>query len=289
MDRKIRFLVPVAFSPQTEVIVEQACKLSSRYNAELTMLYVFDSSRTKGFFSKPEDEVEIKENAEKQFDEFVVAQRGKYSVEIKGIFIEGRVYETIVDIAKSINSSLIIMGTNGATGFKSQFVGSNTIRVVKRSPCAVLTIRGEKHREGCEHIVLPLDLTKETTQKIEQTVDFAKMFNSTVCAVSILNTTDQEVVIKLTRQMEMVVEEIKKSGVLCTAEIVKTVKGEDSLPTAIIGYAEKIKADVIMIMTQQESNPTEFFIGSRAQMIINSSKIPVLSLLPRKSNPLNIL
>ncbi|MBL4625672.1 MAG: universal stress protein [Flavobacteriales bacterium] len=163
------------------------------------------------------------------------------------------------------------------------------MRVIKQSSCAVMTIKGREHRKGCENIVLPLDLTKETTQKVEQAVDFAKMFNSTIQAVSILNTNDQEIVDRLTEQMAIVVDEITKSGVACSAAIVKTVKGEDSLPTAIIGFAEKVKADVIMIMTQQESNPTEFFIGSRAQTIINRSNIPVLSLLPRISKPLNIL
>ncbi|MBL4652793.1 MAG: universal stress protein [Flavobacteriales bacterium] len=289
MDDKTRFLVPVAFSPQTEVIVEQASNLAKCYDAELNMLYVFDSSRTKGFFSKLEDESKIKQNAESQFEKYVSNQRDKHKIEIKGLFIEGRVYETIVDVARSIKSTLIIMGTNGATGIKSQFIGSNTMRVIKQSPCAVLTIKGVEHKEGCETIVLPLDLTKETTQKVEHAIEFAKMFKSTVRAVSILNTNDQVVVDKLVEQMEVVVDEITKSGVLCKAAIVKIVKGEDSLPMAIIEYAEKVKADLIMIMTQQENNPTEYFIGSRAQTTINKSRIPVLSLIPRETKPLNIL
>ncbi len=181
------------------------------------------------------------------------------------------------------------MGTNGATGFKSQFIGSNTMRVIKQSPCAVLTIRGKEHRPGCDKIILPLDLTKETTQKVEMAIDFAKMFNSTIYAVSILNTIDQAVIDPLSKQMEEVAGEIQQSGVTCEAAIVKTVKGEDSLPKAIIGYAEKMEADLIMIMTQQETDPTEYFIGSRAQTIINKSLVPVLSLLPKNNEPLNIL
>ncbi len=289
MEQKIRFLVLVAFSPQTETIVEQGCNLAKRYNAEVNMLYVFDSSRTKGFFAKPEDEDKMKRNAEEQFIEYIERQRNKYAIEIKGVFIEGRVYETIIDFAKSIMASLIIMGTNGATGLKGQFIGSNTMRVIKRSPCAVLTIRGKEHRTGCENIVLPLDLTKETTQKVEQAVDFSKMFKSTIRAVSIVNTNDQKIIAKLTDQMDKVVEDVTKYGVSCQAALVKTVKGEDSLPLAIISYAEKVNADVIMIMTQQETNPTEYFIGSSAQTTINRSNIPVLSVLPRKLESLDIL
>ncbi|MBT6744990.1 MAG: universal stress protein, partial [Flavobacteriales bacterium] len=79
MNRKIRFLVLVAFSPQTEIIVEQGCNLAKRYNAEVNMLYVFDSSRTKGFFTKPEDEDKMKRNAAEQFLEYIERQRNKYA------------------------------------------------------------------------------------------------------------------------------------------------------------------------------------------------------------------
>jgi len=36
-----------------------------------------------------------------------------------------------------------------------------------------------------------------------------------------------------------------------------------------------------VIMTQQENNFKELFIGSKAQAIINHSEIPVLSVLPQ--------
>jgi nucleotide-binding universal stress UspA family protein len=44
-------------------------------------------------------------------------------------------------------------------------------------------------------------------------------------------------------------------------------------------------ADMVMIMTQQEFNFTEYFVGSTAQEIINNSELPVLSLTPEKKGP----
>ena len=44
-------------------------------------------------------------------------------------------------------------------------------------------------------------------------------------------------------------------------------------------------ADLVMIMTQQELNFTEYFIGSTAQEIIDNSDLPVLSLTPVKKGP----
>ena len=62
--------------------------------------------------------------------------------------------------------------------------------------------------------------------------------------------------------------------------IIKGIKGEESLAENIIEYATKVEGDLIMIMTQQEVDFTQYFIGSSAQEIINHSTIPVLSIRP---------
>ena len=98
--------------------------------------------------------------------------------------------------------------------------------------------------------------------------------------VSVLFTSDEFVVNRLTRQLGQVKSFLEKEGVECSAEIVKGVKGEESLAGNIIEYAEKVEGDVIMIMTQQEIDFTRFFVGSSAQEIIDKSPIPVLSIRP---------
>ena len=50
----------------------------------------------------------------------------------------------------------------------------------------------------------------------------------------------------------------------------------------MLDYAEDIAADLILIMTQQENDFKELFIGSKAQAIINKSEVPVMSVLPQK-------
>ena len=39
---------------------------------------------------------------------------------------------------------------------------NKAIRVVSKSPCPVITIKGKEHFNGCRTIILPLDLEKET-------------------------------------------------------------------------------------------------------------------------------
>lgn len=287
-ESKIKLLVPVAFSPQSNIIVEQACNLAKYYGANLTLIYVLDTSRTKGLFSKMEED-KARDNAQAKLDEYVKVILQNYQLEIDAEVIEGRISETIVTEATKRQADLIIMGATGATGLKSQFVGSNTMKTIKRAPCPVITIRGTNHRVGCKNIVLPLDLTKDTTQKLEFAVDMAKMFgDSIVRIVSVIWTNERKVIQPLTKQIIKAQEYVQTAGIECTAEFVKIIKSEDSFSQTIIDYAEKVEGDVIMIMTQQETNPTELFIGSSAQSIISKSNIPVMSISPRGANSIEI-
>lgn len=176
------------------------------------------------------------------------------------------------------------MGTSGSS-FK-KFIGSNALRVIREAPCPVITIHGKKHRPGCKHIVLPLDMTKETKEKVTKAIEIAKLFGSTIHLVTILTTDDEFIVNKLKRQMDQVHGFVVQHDVLCTVEYLQSSDVSDE----IIKYSKKIKADLILIMTQQEMNWTNMFISSQAQEIINSSEIPVLSVRPvvRKNTTLSV-
>jgi nucleotide-binding universal stress UspA family protein len=61
------------------------------------------------------------------------------------------------------------------------------------------------------------------------------------------------------------------------------------LSNAVIEYGQKIEADLIMIMTQQETDIKAFFIGSNAREVINNSDIPVLSIQPNEKERIEII
>jgi nucleotide-binding universal stress UspA family protein len=202
-------------------------------------------------------------------------------VKVNTLLARGTVYEKINEIAEVINASMIIMGTNGDQGGKKRFIGSNALRVARESAVPVITVKGKQHRNGCKNIILPLDLSKETREKVSKAIELSRIFReATVRVVSVLFTTDEFVVNRLTRQMGQVKAFLEKEHVECTAEIIKGIKGEETLAQNILEYAHKVDGDLILIMTQQEVDFTEFFIGSSAQEIINHSKIPVMSIRP---------
>lgn len=276
-----QILIPIDFSDQALIALDQSYNLARFYKAELTLLYVIDEGNTLNrIFHKPVDEDAVKSEIEKKLTELATEVSKKHGIKVNTLIGKGHVYDKILEVAGMISAKMIIMGTNGTVGLKKRFIGSNALRVVKEAECPVVTIKGKHPREGCKNIVLPIDLSKESREKVDSAIQLGNLYGATIRVVSVLFTNDEFIVNRLTRQMDQVKNFIKKAGVKCTAEMIKTTRGRESLAHAIIDYSNKVEADLIMIMTQEESDITPLFIGSTAQGIINNSETPVMSIVP---------
>ncbi|MES2286942.1 MAG: universal stress protein [Bacteroidota bacterium] len=276
-----KILVPIDFSEQSNIALEQSYNLAREYNAEITLLYVIeDSGMLAKLFSSDQHE-DHRKNVQYQLDLLAAAAEKKSKITISTLIAKGVIYEKIAEVADLINATMIIMGTNGGEGLKKRFIGSNALRVARESKIPVITIRGKHHRNGCKNIVLPLDLTKQTREKVSKAIELSRLFNgAAVRVVSVLFTTDEFLVNRLTRQLGQVKAFLEKEGVECTAEIIKSIKSNETLAQNILEYATQVDGDLIMIMTQQEVDFTKYFIGSAAQEIIHHSTIPVMSITP---------
>ena len=109
-------------------------------------------------------------------------------------------------------------------------------------------------------------------------IELSKLFGSTIHLITVLQNDDEFIVNKLTRQLEQVKEFVEEHAIPCVSEF---IHGDD-VAEEVINYSVKVKADLIMIMTQQEMDWTDMFISPAAQTIINASEIPVLSIRPKE-------
>lgn len=207
----------------------------------------------------------------------------KTKVVIKPLLETGKVYEKIIEVSENIFAKYIVLGVNSQPfGTKKRpYLGSNTLRVLKEAKCPVFTVKGKDFRNGCNSIVLPLDLTKETKIKVEKAIELAKYFDASIKVFSALLTDDVVVVNHLTEQLQQVQNYIFERSVLCTAELRTGNKVKDSRVSMILNYAREVDADLIMIMTQPEKDWVAFFVDSTAQAILSQSTVPVLSISPQ--------
>lgn len=280
---KNKIVVPIDFSEQSLIALGQSYNLAKEYDAELLLLHVVEEGGWTNLVSSKQIS-EIKKDLQKKLDKLADDTSKKHKIPADTMIAKGKAYEKIIEVADMVSAIMIIMGCNSRQKLKKFFIGSNALRVVRESNCPVITIKGKHHNLGCKNIVLPLDLTKETRDKVQKAIEIAKLgtYKATIHAVSVMQSTDEFLVTRLTAQMEQVKNYIRNNDVECTAEIIKKKKEDENLAQCILSYAKKVEGDLMIIMTQQETNFTRLFIGSTAQEIVNNSEIPVLSIIPRK-------
>ncbi len=275
-----KIVIPVDFGDQSLIALGQSYNLARLTNSDITLVHVIDEDFIKPLqeivSSKNDYESQLHNDFKKKLEQLAAKVHSETGIGVQTLIRTGKIYEEIVSAARDLNADLIIMGTMGKIGLKKRILGSNASRVVREAECPVITIKGQEHRSGIRHILLPLDLTKETKEKVDEAVKIAKMYGSVIHVVSIVESHDEFLLNKLTRQMNQVVDFINESGVSVTSEFVEG----DHVAEKVIETARKVQADLIMIMTQQEVGFTDLFISSAAQEIINNSEIPVLSIRP---------
>jgi nucleotide-binding universal stress UspA family protein len=273
-------LVPIDFSEQSIIALKQSFNIARFSKSEITLIHVLDEDIIKPFSSlfsgKNDYMTHLAEDSRNRLEKLAAETEKQADIKVDTLIAKGKIYEEIARVATELKAVFIIMGTNGAVGFKKKFIGSNALRVIHEAPCPVITIKGKDHHEGCRTIVLPLDVSRESKEKVNKAIELATFFGSAIKIVTVSDTDDEFITHKLKRQMIQVKQFIADAGIDCTADY---ILGDD-IAEEVIKFAMKNDADLILIMTQQEMIWKEYFLGSAPQEIINHSEIPVLSIRP---------
>ena len=276
-----RILVPIGFSDQSMIALGQAFNLAKIKKSTIVLLSVIEEpSKIESLFLDDKTH-ELQQKVNQKLVEVGKDYAERYNVEVDTMVAKGRVYEQIIDVAEMLSVDLIVMGTNGTPQeVMKRVIGSNAERVVRLAHCPVITIKGKDHKNGCENIILPLDLEKQTKEKVTLAIEYARYWNATIRVVSVLLRDKQEIKDKLVRNLNQVAKFIQDANLNCTAELLTGEKGK-GLAESILDYEKNFESDLILIMTRQEdifSNK----LGTAARAIIYRSEIPVMSIKPHE-------
>jgi nucleotide-binding universal stress UspA family protein len=145
-----RVLVPTDFSKFSEHALQYAVAFAEKFGAELHLLHVVQdlallSPDAVGIAPPLAPSLQQLSGAvESAFDRLIQAHqldRFGHRRELR----EGTPWSEIVRSAKENEVDLIVMGTHGHTGLAHILLGSVTDKVIRHSPCPVLTIRHPEH------------------------------------------------------------------------------------------------------------------------------------------------
>jgi nucleotide-binding universal stress UspA family protein len=253
-------LVPIDSTEQTMIALSQSYNLARFTNSKIVLLSVDEGNSPA---------------VKKRLDELAKTASQKSGQPVEIMIRQGNVYEEINKVADVLNPLFVMIGLTSKLSM-GNIVSKNAFKMVRESKHPVISIRGKVHRDGCKTILLPVDLSKETREKVTKAVALAKLFNADIRVISILTQRDEDSENKLISYSNQVWKYIKDQGIRCT---IKTLRGTD-IPKMVLEYGRDVGADLILIMSKAELSMKEMFIGTVAERIINESEIPVLSFRP---------
>ncbi len=154
-------LATTDFSEHSALAVQAACQLSARLGAELHLLHVLSEIIPAGpdplltpilpaeYYTDAEEKA--RETLERFLDPTWSQPRS-----VSRFVRWGSPVEAIVDHARDHPVDLIVIASHGRTGLKHALLGSVAERIVRESPCPVLTIRDrDRDRVGSPAVSTP--------------------------------------------------------------------------------------------------------------------------------------
>lgn len=270
-------LVPTDFSEVAHNALSHALKIADVYKNEITLINIQDEGGLFGLFGSGEKMDLIKEAIDSKMDKLITESKAQYpNVKINKRVEYGKIYKVITEIAEKENFDSIIMGTNGASGL-AQITGSNASRVINYANVPVVVVKDKPMgKQGYQKIVLPIDLSRESRQKVSWAIHLAKKFNSTIHVIY-ENSTISDIKNRIFAVVNQTQDLLSQNNANYIVRALDEDKYQDSFAEDTLAYANEIGADLIMIMSQQEKGFSEFLLGSYAQQIVNhASQVPVM-------------
>lgn len=255
------FIVPHDFTEVADTALDHAVATAKLVGAGIYLLHVVSKNK------------EI-EGADKKLNE--VASKYEGVVKITPVVRLGNIFEDIGDFAAESKAELIFMGTHGTQGWQ-HITGMNALKVITHSstPFVVCQLRGAKEN-GYDDIVVPLDLNKETKQKLALVANISKYFNSNVHVIT-PEEKDEFLNHKVKANIQFANKYFSERGINVTTKIVPS----GSFDHEVVKEAVRVDADLIAIMNLNRNRVFGSLSSNHEEYIMtNEAQIPTLIMNP---------
>jgi nucleotide-binding universal stress UspA family protein len=281
-----KILIPVDFSKTSLNAIKYAAFMAKFTKGELVLVHVQNKNDLLDVIMpavKLKDISVITDFLAEKLEKVASDIKSRYGIKVSTFVTTGHVTSEIVALAEETKSTLIVMGTHGKNSDNGFFLGSNAYRVLSKSDIPVMTVQTAADKLGFQNILLPLDSSHHSRQKVDSAIYMAEKFAAKLYVIGLLHEGEKgEENYKF--KMETIIDQIKKlaekKGVVCTGDIQFT----DSRAKKTLSYAKKVKADLIVSMTDQDAEFSSIVLGNYIHQLTNESNIPVLC-IPPEVNP----
>ena len=143
-------LVPTDFSEASEAALKYGKALADAFHSSLHVVHVMEDLLAHAWAaevyvaSMPNLRVEIEQEAHERLAAMLTDEE-RERLKVTSAVIAGNPFLEIIRYAKANGVDLIVLGTHGRGPIAHMLLGSVAEKVVRKSPCPVLTVRDPQH------------------------------------------------------------------------------------------------------------------------------------------------
>lgn len=188
-----RILLPTDFSENAYNAIKYALRLFKEVEATFYLVNTYTPAIYQAeFVLHSPGQIDLgdvlQENSLSQLAELIEKLKNEFP-NPKHIFVKHAGFNVLVDeveqLIKAKKANLVVMGTQGATGAKEIFLGSNTVHVLKKATCPVIIIPSGFEYETPKEILFPTDYEIDyQKEQLQELLNIAKQHH---CSIEVMH------------------------------------------------------------------------------------------------------
>ena len=218
---------------------------------------------------------ELKEKAEKQFEKLKKKYAGGFEDAVLAV-LYGNISVMLLQYIEEHDIDLVIMGSKGATGVREVLIGSNTEKVVRRSPVPVLTVKKYLPPSDIKSIVFPTSLQEDHPDLVAKIKALQKFFDATLHVVFINTPTNFTRDLVTTKRLN---DFVKRYAL---RNVTTNIYNDPYEESGIINFAHSIDAGLIAMGTHGRKGLAHILSGSLTEDVVNHVDCPTWTYMIKK-------
>lgn len=252
------------FSENAELALDHALFYAYQTNMKLYLVHII---------KRESDAEKAKLDMQKIVDQ-VYQNKGKH---IEMIVRRGSVSQDLKSVAKEVSAAVVFIGTKSVKGIQN-YTGSSTLKTIIDSTIPFVIVQAPREKHNRYSLVCPIDYRKECKEVLYWVAYLAHILDAEISLVYPEYKAKSRM-LRTLANLNFAKNYLNSHKV--TYDEVKL--NSNRFNDAIVKYAKKKHADLILTITNRRAKVQNYFLASKIQYLIsNKEKISVFCLNPRK-------
>ena len=254
-----RFALDVAAESKGGILLLHVIELPVLHDPLLMPVHAFEKSFLDELSTKTE--LKFQKIIEKYADD---------PGQVKTSMVFGSIHTMIVDTIEKEKIDLVVMGTKGAGGLREILIGSNTEKIVRRSPVPVIAVKKYVKGSSIKNIVFPHAMdTGENDDLITKVKSLQNFFKAKLHIIWV----NTPVIFKPDPEIREELNLFAKRYLLKDFTI--NIFSYTTEEAGILQFTREIKGDLIAMGTHGRTGFAHVLAGSVAEDVVNHVNYPV--------------